>query len=202
MKTLLFLFVMGSMVCAMAQNQNGYKAGDPIGDFSLKNVNGKMVSLADFKDAKGLIIVVTCNTCPYAQRYEDRLVQLHKQLSPKGFPVVAINPNDPKLSPGDSYEAMQKRAKEKKFPFPYLLDQDQEVTRALGSLRTPDVTLVEKTQEGWIVRYQGAIDDNAYRPEEVKRRYVVNAVEQLLKSQPITPEKTKSLGCTVKWRSI
>ena len=106
---------------------NGYEIGDIATDFKLKNIDGQMVSLADYKDAKGYIVIFTCNTCPYAVLYEDRIMALDKKYANKGYPVVAIMPNNPDVQPGDSVEAMQARALSKGFTFPYLFDEGQEI---------------------------------------------------------------------------
>src|SRR5690606_12495476 len=130
-----------------------------------------------YKDAKGYIVIFSCNTCPYVVAYEDRMIDLHNKYSKKGFPVIAINPNDPSISPGDSYKEMQVRAREKKFPFAYVFDEKQEVFRQYGATRTPHVYLLEKTAEGNVVRYIGAIDDNFKDASAVKEKFVENAVD-------------------------
>ena len=101
----------------------GYKVRDVATDFKLKNVDGKMVSLKDYKEAKGFIVIFTCNHCPFAKAYEDRIVALDKKYKKLGYPVIAINPNNPAVQPDDSYELMITRAKEKGFTFPYLFDE-------------------------------------------------------------------------------
>lgn len=178
--------------------QEGYKVGDTTTDFKLKNVDGKMVSLADYKDAKGYIIIFTCNHCPYAIAYEDRIIELNNIYAPKGYPVIAINPNDPVAQPADSYEKMQERAKEKGFTFPYLFDEGQKIYPKFGAVRTPHVFLLEKTTNGNVVRYIGAIDDNYEDASAVKQHYLANAVDALLKSETVTPDFTKAIGCTIK----
>src|SRR2546421_63802 len=119
-----------------AQNPNppaGYKPGDKARDFNLKNINGKMVSLGKYhKASQGAIIIFTCNHCPFSIAYEDRITALHNKYEPHGYPVIAINPNDPAAEPEDSYENMRKRAKEKGFTFPYLIDETQEISKAYG----------------------------------------------------------------------
>ncbi|WP_205500167.1 thioredoxin family protein [Rufibacter psychrotolerans] len=180
---------------------NGYQVGDTATDFRLKNVNGQMVSLRDQKNAKGFIVTFTCNTCPYSKLYEDRLVQLHQKYAPKGYPVIAINPNDVTLSPGDSFADMQKRAKDKKFPFVYLQDETQEVARRYGATRTPHVYVLTKTGQDLKVSYIGAIDDNSGDPEKVQKRYVEAALDNLLTGKAVQQTSTKAIGCTIKWRN-
>ncbi|MEQ1746794.1 MAG: thioredoxin family protein [Saprospiraceae bacterium] len=174
----------------------GLHVGDIASDFNLKNVNGKNVSLAGIKKAKGYIVVFTCNHCPFAVAYEDRIIALHKKYAKKGYPVVAINPNDKDIAPDDSYEKMQKRAKDKKFPFVYLYDETQEIAKAYGATRTPHVYLLDKDRK---VRYIGAIDDNHEEPNAVKEKYLENAIDALMAGKEIANTETKAIGCTIKW---
>lgn len=177
---------------------NGYDIGDLAADFKLKNVDGKMVSLSDFKDAKGYIVIFSCNTCPYVVAYEDRMNELDQKYKSKGYPVIAINPNNPELSPGDSFEKMQVRAKEKGFTFPYVFDEKQEVFPQYGATRTPHVYLLEKTSKGNVVRYIGTIDDNYRDATAVKEKFLENAVDALLNKKEIPVKTTKAIGCTIK----
>lgn len=176
----------------------GYDVGDFAKDFSLRNINGNMVSLADFKDAKGFTIIFTCNHCPYAIAYEDRIEELHKKYAPLGYPVIAINPNDPEVVPDDSFEQMQVRAKEKGFTFPYLMDDGQKIYPVFGALKTPHVYLLEKTDKGNQVAYIGAIDDNYSNAEKVEEHYLADAIDALLAGKKPEPSKTKAIGCSVK----
>jgi peroxiredoxin len=177
----------------------GYKVGDVAADFSLKNVDNSMVSLANIKDAKGFIVVFTCNHCPYAIAYEDRLIALQKQFKPLGYLVVAINPNDPAVVAEDSFEEMQKRAKDKKFNFAYLFDEGQKVYPVFGATRTPHCYVLEKNAENQlIVKYIGAIDDNHENPAEVKATYLADAVNALIAGKQPTPDFTKAIGCSIK----
>jgi peroxiredoxin len=178
-------------------NPGGYKVGDTARDFNLKNVDGKMLSLAGIDKAKGYIVVFTCNMCPYAKAYEDRIIALHNKFSAKGFPVVAINANDKDVQPGDSYENMVKRAKDKKFPYAYLYDETQEIAKAYGALRTPHVYLLDKDRK---VRYIGAIDDNSEEASEAKEKYVENAVNALIDGKDPVVKETKAIGCGIKWK--
>jgi len=193
------LFVMTVFIATAAWAQ-GVKVGDAAIDFKLKNVDGKMVSLKDYNTSTGVIVVFTCNTCPYSQAYEQRIIDLDKKFSAKGFPVVAINPNDPAKQPGDSFENMVARAREKNFTFPYLIDETQAITTSYGATRTPHVFLLKKTSAGFEVAYIGAIDDNVETPSAAKNRYVEAAIEAV--SQGKTPDvtSTKAIGCTIKWK--
>lgn len=174
-----------------------YVVGDVAEDFSLRNIDGKMVSLKDFPDAKGFIIVFTCNHCPYAQLYEQRIINLHRKFEPKGFPVIAINPNDPAIVPDDSFDEMVRHAEEKSYPFVYLFDSTQTVYPKFGANRTPHVFVLNKSR---VVRYIGAIDDNPETPSGVRKRYVENAVEAILRGERPQPDFTRAIGCTIKRR--
>lgn len=190
-----------SLLLSAVPADNGYQVGDTARDFKLKNVDGKMLSMADYKDAKGFIVTFTCNTCPYAIAYEDRLIDLHKKYAPKGYPVVAINPNDAKVSPADSYEQMQQRAKEKNFPFAYLHDETQEITKAYGASRTPHLYIVQKQADGSMkVAYIGTIDDNSRDASKVQKKYAEAALDDLVANKQVSQPTTKAIGCTIKWR--
>lgn len=176
----------------------GYKVGDIATDFSLKNVDNKKVSLKDIKDAKGYIVVFTCNHCPYAVAYEDRIIALDKKYKKLGYPVVAINPNNPEKQKDDSFAKMQERAKEKKFSFPYLLDEGQKIYPQYGATKTPHVYVLQKTPKGNVVKYIGAIDDNYEDAAAVKTKYVENAVDALVKGKEVSVKETKAIGCSIK----
>ena len=189
------------LMAAMPVRNNGYQVGDTATDFKLKNVDGKMVSMKDYKDAKGFIVTFTCNTCPYSVAYEDRIIALHQKYAKKGYPVIAINPNDVAASPKDSYTHMQKRAKDKKFPFPYLIDETQEITKAYGASRTPHLYVVQKQKDGTFkVAYIGAIDDNSRAPEKAQKKYAEEALNELVAGKAVSQPTTKAIGCTIKWR--
>jgi peroxiredoxin len=178
-------------------DENGYEIGDQATDFNLKNVDGKMVTLSNYKDAKGFIVVFTCNHCPFSQAYEERIIALDKKYKAKGFPVIAINPTDPEKYESDSFENMQKQAKEKGYTFPYLLDVGQKIFPQYGATNTPHVYVLTKTPEGNKVAYIGAIDDNAKNPAAVQKKYVEAAVESLLSGKSPTVTQTKAIGCTI-----
>lgn len=188
------------MLLSSFKPEAGYKVGDKATDFKLKNVDEKMVSLADFTDAKGFIVVFTCNHCPFSVKYEDRINALDKKYKKLGYPVVAINPNDATVHASDDFPSMQKRAKEKKFSFPYLQDETQAIATAFGASRTPHVYILQNTVAGSVVKYIGAIDDNSDNAKEVKEKYVENAVDALLAGKPVNPDYTKAIGCTIKWK--
>jgi peroxiredoxin len=188
-----FALLMG--VLMSFTNPTGYKVGDKATDFKLKSVDNKIYSMADYKDAKGFIVVFTCNHCPFAVKYEDRIIDLAKKYKSKGYVLLAINPNDPAAQPEDSFELMQKRAKEKKFTFPYLFDEGQKIYPQYGATKTPHVFLLDKNL---VVKYIGAIDDNVEDASEVKEKYLENAIAALEKGEEPTPNTTKAIGCSIK----
>ena len=176
----------------------GYEIGDKATDFNLKNIDGKMVSLSDYPDAKGFIVIFTCNQCPYAIAYEDRIIELDKKYKKLGYPVIAINPNDPAVQAGDSYEKMIARANEKGFTFPYLFDEGQKVYPVYGATRTPHVFLLKKEKGDLIVKYIGAIDDNHADERFITQTYLADAVDALLADKDPDPDFTKAIGCSIK----
>ena len=182
-------------ISATNTSSTGYAVGDRAEDFSLKSVNNKLVSLADYKDARGYIVVFTCNHCPYAQLYEQRIIDLHNKYAPQGYPVIAINPNSPLIVEEDSFDEMQKRAKANKYPFEYLFDEEQKVYPRFGATRTPHVFLLDQDR---FIRYIGAIDDNPETPKSAKNRWVEKAVEALIRGEKPNPDFTRAVGCTVK----
>jgi peroxiredoxin len=196
--TALFLFV--QIITSENAQEKGYEPGSLVTDFKLKNVDNKQVSLADYPDAKGYVVVFTCNTCPYAKAYEQRIIDLHNKYAAKGYLVIAINPNDPTISPGDSFTAMQARSRLKKYPFPYLLDADQKVTRRFGATRTPHVYLIDRTEKGNKVAYIGAVDSDTENNDPEKVRYVENAIDALMTKKTPEVKVTKAVGCTIKWK--
>lgn len=177
---------------------NGYKIGDIAKDIRLKNINGEFVAFSDYPNAKGFIVVFTCNTCPFSVANEDRIIALDTKYKNTGYPVIAINPNNPEVQPGDSFEAMKKRAKEKGFTFPYLIDEGQKVYPTYGATKTPHVYLLQKTDKGNQVKYIGAIDDNSRNANAVTVKYLENAVDALLSGKTIEITETKAIGCSIK----
>ncbi len=200
MKKMLFVLPIAALAIALMSAQwtnpsPGYAIGDTAADFSLKNVNEKMVSLSDYKDANGFIIVFTCNGCPYAKKYEQRIIDLHNAYSKRGYPVIAINPNDPEVVPEDSFKKMQELARAKKYPFPYLFDEGQKVYPLYGATRTPHVFILDKNRK---VRYIGGIDDNPEDATAATQHYAANAVGMLMKGLDPNPATTRALGCSIK----
>ncbi len=177
----------------------GYNIGDVVEDFELENIDQKMISLYNYDDAtKGAIVIFTCNHCPYAKAYEERIIELDEIFRQQGYPVIAINPNDPDLVPEDSYEKMVERAKEKGFPFPYLYDETQEIYKVFGAKRTPHVYLLNKENNKFVVSYIGTIDNNYKDASQADQKYLANAVNALLQGEKPDPDYTKAIGCTIK----
>ena len=179
--------------------QDGYQVGSIVKDFKLKNVDGKMVSMADYKEAEGLIIIFTCNTCPFSVATEERVKELDKKYAAQGYPVVAINPNDAVRRPGDSFDEMVQRAKEYEYTFAYLHDATQEIATEWGATRTPHVYLLKKEDKGFKVAYIGAIDDSTMNPDNVDEKYLEAAIAALKAGKQPDPNLTKAIGCTIKW---
>lgn len=179
-------------------NHKGYKIGDIVEDFSLLSTDSVLVAMADYNDAKGFIITFTCNTCPFAVMYEDRLQALNEKYAPKGYPVIAIMPNNTDVKPGDALPEMKKRAEEKGFTFPYLIDEGQKVYPKFGATKTPHIYVLEKTENGNVVKYIGAIDDNHRDASAVKVKFVENAVDALLEGKEVEQKETKAIGCSIK----
>jgi peroxiredoxin len=182
---------------ALVLVHGGLKPGDKAVPFSLKNVDGQTVSLSDYNSQKGVVVIFTCNPCPFAKAYEQRIIELHNQYEGMGFPVVAINPNNPAVSPDDSFDKMKARANEKDYPFPYLVD-DKGIFKEYGATRTPHVFLLAKSGNNFEVAYIGAIDDNAMEASAVTKKYLQGAIKALMSGDKPKPSSTKAIGCTIK----
>jgi peroxiredoxin len=196
----LFFLIITIFACCSFITDGGYQVGDKALDFKLKSTDEKVVSLSDYKEAKGFIVVFSCNHCPYAVKYEDRINALNKKYEKQGYPVVVINPNDPIQYPEDDFSAMKKRAKDKSFTFPYLVDETQEIAKAYGATKTPHVFVLQKSGKDLIVKYIGAVDDNTDDASAVKEKYAEQAVDALLAGKAIAVTSTKAIGCGIKWK--
>ncbi len=183
---------------ASVSSLDNYKVGDPVEDFALPGIDGSTVSMGNFPNAKGYIVVFTCNTCPYSKLYEGRIKALNSKYAANGWPLIAINPNDPEVQEGDSFEAMKSYAKEVGFTFPYAQDRGQKVYPKWGATRTPHAFVVENTSNGKILRYAGAIDDNARDEAKVTENYIDNAITAINNGQTVTPSTMRAIGCTIK----
>ena len=167
-------------------------------DFSLNNIDGSTISLSDYSDEKGVMVIFSCNPCPYVIAYEDRIIDLHNKYASQGIPLVLINPNDTEKQPVDSMGEMRVRAEEKNYPFPYLKDSDQSVYKAYGATRTPEIFLLKNSGDGnFKVFYTGTVDDNYKDASEVKVAYASNAMEALLQGETSDPASTVAIGCSI-----
>ncbi len=173
------------------------KAGDAAIPFELPGVGSRRHSLADYEDKEAVAVVFTCNHCPYAQAWEDRIIGLQRDYADKGVQVLAINPNDAEKYPEDGFPEMEVRAREKGFNFPYLRDESQEVARAYGAERTPEVFLFDKNRK---LLYHGTVDDDYEDPNSVQEHYLRDAVEAALSGEEPPTTETRPVGCTIKWR--
>jgi peroxiredoxin len=198
MKLLLTVFL---SLILINQTFAQYEIGDIVENFRLKNTDGRMVALSDYKKEQGIILIFDCNTCPYSKMYNERIMALNREYKAKGFPVITINVNDPVQSPGDSYEEMVKVADAKNYDFPYLQDETQIVGKAFGATNTPHVFVLKKSEKGFTVAYIGAIDNNTRDEKAATRKYVEEAVNALLENRPVPTEKTKAIGCGIKYRN-
>ncbi len=165
--------------------------------FSLPGTDGKTYSPDQYRQARALGVVFTCNHCPYAKAWEDRLIQLQRDFGKSGVQLLLISSNDPAKIPDDSFENMKRRSKEKAYPFPYLFDESQEVARAYGATRTPEIFLFDADR---VLRYHGAPDDNFEDPAAVTQHYAREAIEALIAGRRPEPTDTKPVGCTIKWK--
>lgn len=197
-KTLIAGFILSLFLFTEVQAQ--YKVGDVVSDFSLKNVDNKNVSLAQYNSAKGFIVVFTCNSCPVSQKYESRVSQLDKEFSSQGYPVLAISSNDIKVKPEDSFEEMQKKAKSEAYTFPYLYDESQAVAKRFGATNTPHVYVLAKEGDKLVVKYIGAIDNNTEDASKADKKYVADAIYSLLDGKAPAISETKAIGCGIKWK--
>ena len=171
-----------------------------INDFSLKNTDGKYISLKNYANAKGFIVVFTCNHCPFAKLYPPRLNALNKKYKPLGVPVIAINSSDTVMFEEDAYSHMVSKARKEHFNFAYLCDDMQQVAKDFGAQKTPHAFLIWKEEGKWVVKYTGAIDDNGAHPEQVHKQYLADAVNALLAGKKIETPLTKSIGCQIQFR--
>ena len=192
-----FIMLAASVPVAAQAEVLALGASIPMADTKLKNVDGKEVTLAGVKGAKGTLVVFTCNACPWAKKWEARVSQIGNEAMKKGIGVIAINSNDPGLNPEDGYTTMQTRAKSKGMKFAYAVDGTSDVARAFGATRTPEVFLFDAA--GKLV-YHGTIDDNADNAKAVKSKYLENALASVSSGKTVTVAETKALGCGIKFR--
>ena len=166
-------------------------------DFCLPGVDGKDHSLAQYKDKKIVVVTFTCNHCPYAQAYEDRLIGIQRDFADQAVQVIAINANDAAGYPEDGFDNMVRRAKQKHFNFPYLRDETQRVARSYGAEYTPEVFVLSARFE---LRYVGRIDDNWQNPEKARSHNLRDVLTAVLAHKKVENPVTHAIGCTIKWK--
>ncbi|MES2797558.1 MAG: thioredoxin family protein [Bacteroidota bacterium] len=203
--TILTLLMMTSLIAfnskSIQSQVPGYKIGEAVDDFNLKNIDGNIVSLASL-NTNGAIVIFTCNHCPYAKAYESRIIDLDRKYKSLGYPVVAINPNSVGQNGEDSPDENKIMANDKGFNFPYLKDEKQEVTNAFGAKRTPTAYVLKKENGKFILKYAGAIDDNSQSAESATKKYVELAIGELLIGKSVTITNSKSIGCGIKFKNV
>ena len=170
--------------------------------FLLKSVSGEFVGMSTYSEAKGMIVVFTCNHCPFAKLYPERMNELHRKYSAKGIPLLAISSTDTVLFEEDGFAEMQKISQQQGFVFPYLFDAEQTVVQDFGAQKTPHAFVLARSEEGWKIVYSGSIDDNGADPSAVKHKYVEDAVRAVLKHKKVKVAHTSSIGCFIHIRQI
>jgi peroxiredoxin len=178
-------------------HSQGMPLGTPAPPFSLPATDGNTYSLDSLRDAALLVVIFTCNHCPYAKACEDRLVAIQRDYLGRGVRLVAINPNDDVAYPEDSFENMVARARDRGFNFPYLRDGTQQVARAYNAVCTPDVYVFDRERR---LRYNGRVDDNWQEPAKVGRHDLRLALDALLQGRAIPFDPVPSMGCSIKWK--
>jgi peroxiredoxin len=167
--------------------------------FELTGVDGKTHSLETLKGARATVVVFSCNHCPYVVLNEDRLIAVARDYAAKGVGFAAINSNDAEKYPEDSFSEMRKRAAEKKFPFPYLRDESQDVARAFGATHTPHLFVLDAELK---LAYTGSVDDDSgYKTRKpAEKLYLRDALDDLIAGRPVRVRETHAIGCTIKWK--
>lgn len=173
--------------------------GEKAPDFSLPGVDGKTHSLRNFADKPVLVVMFTCNHCPYVQAYEDRLIAIQRDYADRDVQLLAINANETRNYPEDDFPHMVERAENKAYNFPYLRDENQSVAEAYGAHYTPEIFVLDREHR---LRYTGRIDDNWQNPKEVKSHDLRAAIEALLSGQAVSRPETHTIGCTIKWAKV
>jgi peroxiredoxin len=176
---------------------NNLEIGSPAPDFNLTGIDDKKYSLESFKDKKAVVIIFSCNHCPYVMAYEERIKKMQNDYANKAVAVIAINSNEDVNYPDDSFENMKRRAAEKNFNFPYLRDEDQSVARAYDATHTPEIFLFDSERK---LAFHGKIDDNWQEPDKVQNHYLQDALDELLAGKEISVPETFTIGCTIKWK--
>ncbi|MBW7843281.1 MAG: thioredoxin family protein [Ignavibacterium sp.] len=178
---------------------NKLKIDSLLPQFNLPGTDGNSYSSEGFKNKNILIVIFSCNHCPYVQAYEERMINLQKEFKDRGVQIVAINSNDDSKYPEDSFDEMKKRAVERKFNFPYLRDETQKIAKAFGASHTPQIFLFNKERK---LKYEGKIDDNWQEPDRVQNHYLRDAITEVLDEREVSIPETFSIGCTIKWKEM
>ncbi len=199
MKSVVLVFL--SLLLFSTRPEGGYDVGDVVTDFKLKNVDGKMVSLSDYKTAKGFIIIFDCNTCPVSKAYNSRIIDLNKKFASQGYPVIVINPNSPDVVKEESFAEMVKQAKAHKYDFPYLYDESQETVKKFFPTNTPHVFILNKVADQLKVVYIGGIDNNSRDASKADKHFVEEAIADLMAGRVVATPKAKTVGCSIKWKN-
>lgn len=180
-----------------AAKEDPYVPGETVANFTLQNIYNETVSLSDFADRKGVVILFTSNTCPYALLYEERIIRLADSCHLAGLGFLALNPNDPEVKPEDGVEELTKRAEDAGYNFPYLID-DRGIFSRFGATKTPEVFLLDGNR---VLQYRGAIDDNIHNADKVKENYLEQAIQAVLAGEQPAVKETRVVGCTIKSKS-
>lgn len=178
-------------------SENALQLGSKIPEFSLPGTDGKTYGPETFVNAKVLVVLFSCNHCPYVQAYEDRIMMIQKDYAGAGVQIIAINANDTADYPDDSFENMKVRADQRKFNFPYLRDESQDTAKAFGASHTPELFVFDSERK---LAYYGKIDDNWKEEDKVKSRYLRNALDEIIAGKPVSVPETFAIGCTIKWK--
>ena len=192
----LMILIFPLMLLTAAADELDIGSEMPLAEVKMADVGGKNVSLKDAMGENGLLVVFSCNTCPWVNAWEDRYISVSKLSQEKGVGMIAINPNEGSRENGDSMDDMQSRAKKAKYDFYYTLDKESKLASAFGASRTPQIYLFNN--KGTLV-YRGAIDDNARRPKKVENPYLMDAINAMVAGKKINTASTKALGCGIKY---
>lgn len=200
MKKLVFFFY--ALVLVVFSSYTVYEKEKTISNFKLKSATtNQWVSLSDYKNAKGFVVVFSCNKCPMAKFYSQRLNQMDAKYKKSGVPVLAINSMDTLAYAEESFKLMQKKAKKDQFQFPYLQDKKQKIAKEFNATHTPQAFVIWKNKLGnFTIRYQGAIDDNAGEPDKITHHFLTDAINELLQGKNVTIQKSESFGCRIFFR--
>lgn len=194
---LFFLVLISSDSFSFAQ---GYAIGSEIKDFSLKNVDGNSVSLSAYKDKKIVVVIFVSNACSYVNSYDSRIISAASKYADKSVSFLLINSSDASQSADESFENMQRIAKEKKYTFPNLQDANQSTALAFGVKKTPHAYLLENVQGKFMLRYSGAIDDSPQVADQAKAHYLTDAIDAILSGKSVSTAETKPAGCMIQWK--